>query len=615
MTFDLNAALKTHFGFDSFRPGQAQIVGDALAARDLLAIMPTGGGKSLCFQLPAVLKPGISIVISPLIALMQDQIRLLENNGIAATSLNSSVEPGENQQRIAALMRGQFKLVYLAPERLLGSDFMGNVLPALRRKVGVNAFVIDEAHCVSEWGHDFRPEYRQLHTLRQRFPDIPVFAFTATATPRVRTDIVQQLALREPALHVASFNRPNLQYEVRPKNKHTYGELLARARAANHTGIVYCLSRKRVDELAEKLRTDGITALPYHAGLTTEQRTRNQHAFIHDEAQVIVATIAFGMGINKHDVRWVVHYDLPKSLEGYYQESGRAGRDGDPAHCLLYFSAADIRTAEFLIQQKIDPVSGDPLESEQRQARQQLREVVNYAESGDCRRAIQLGYFGEAFIGPCGACDNCCRPRATFDATLPAKQFISCVARLAQRGERFGATYVIEILRGGQSQRLIDRGHTTLSVYGIGKQHSAEYWRNIARALVHQKLLAETQDGYPVLLLNRDSWTLLRGEQTVSIAELPGSVQKQPTGAPLSAAVNESLFDQLRSLRKRLAQQSGVPPYVIFHDATLRAMATDCPTSLDEFAEIGGVGQSKLAKYGASFVEVIRAHTQSSATD
>jgi ATP-dependent DNA helicase RecQ len=609
VNIDLNAALKRNFGFDTFRPGQEQIVSDVLAARDVLAIMPTGGGKSLCFQLPAVLRPGISIVISPLIALMQDQIRLLQNNGIAATTLNSSVDAGENAQRIAALTRGEYKLVYLAPERLLGSDFVNNVLPALRGTVGVEAFVIDEAHCVSEWGHDFRPEYRQLAILRRRFADVPMLAFTATATPRVRADIIQQLALREPAVHVASFNRPNLFYAVRPKNKQTYPELLARARAADHTGIVYCLSRKRVDELTAKLRDDGVAALAYHAGLEPEERTRNQHAFIHDNAQVMVATIAFGMGINKHDVRWVVHYDLPKSLEGYYQESGRAGRDGDPAQCTLYFGAGDIRTAEFLIQQKVDAVSGEPLESEQRQARQQLRQVLSYAEATECRRAIQLRYFGEDSSGSCGACDNCCEPREALDATLQAKQFLSCIARLAQRGERFGATYVIEILRGGQSQRLIDRGHTTLTVYGIGKQHSVPEWRHLARALVHQKLVEETQDGYPVLVLNKTSWEVLRGERMVSMAPAPKKSGSNAASTGIASAAGEdSLFDELRALRKRLAQESGVPPYVIFHDATLRAMSQTRPVSLQEFAALGGVGQTKLTRYGAAFIEVIRAH-------
>ena len=619
MTIDLQAALKRNFGFDSFRPGQEEIVNDVLAGRDLLAIMPTGGGKSLCFQLPAIVHPGVSIVVSPLIALMQDQIRLLQNNGIAATALNSSVDAAENSQRTAALLRGEYQLVYLAPERLLSPDFISRILPALCSGVGVNALVIDEAHCVSEWGHDFRPEYRQISSVRRRYPDIPVLAFTATATPRVRNDILQQLALRNPAIHVASFNRPNLHYAVRLKDKQTYGELLARARAADHTGIVYCLSRKRVDELTARLREDGVAALPYHAGLDADQRTRNQHAFIHDDAQVIVATIAFGMGINKHDVRWVVHYDLPKSLEGYYQESGRAGRDGDPAECILYFGAGDIRTAEFLIQQKVDPISGEPLEDEQRQARQQLREVLSYAESTECRRAVQLRYFGESFAGSCGACDNCIDPRERFDATLQAKQFLSCVARLAQRSERFGTNYIIDILRGGQSQRLIDRGHTSLSVYGIGKQHSVAQWRNIARALVHQKLVNETQDGYRVLLLNQESWVILRGERPVSIARSPEKVSQEKSRTssassnPVTGPADESLFDALRALRKRLAQESGVPPYVIFHDATLRAMAQSRPTSLQEFAGIGGVGQSKLTKYGHAFIELIRQHAQTAA--
>ena len=611
VTPELSTALKRNFGFDSFRPGQEEIVSDVLAGRDLLAIMPTGGGKSLCFQLPAIMRPGVSIVVSPLIALMQDQIRLLQNNGIGATAINSSVDAAENAQRVAALLRGEFQLVYLAPERLLSADFLNNVLPALRAGVGINALVIDEAHCVSEWGHDFRPEYRQISNVRRRYPDIPVLAFTATATPRVRSDILQQLGLRKPAIHVASFNRPNLHYSVRPKDKRTYDEVLARARAGDHTGIVYCLSRKRVDELTAKLREDGVSALAYHAGLDADERKRNQHAFIHDDAQVMVATIAFGMGINKHDVRWVVHYDLPKSLEGYYQESGRAGRDGDPAQCILYFGAGDIRTADFLIQQKVDSITGEPLEEEQRQARQQLREVLSYAESTECRRALQLRYFGEQFAGPCDACDNCCNPRERVDATLPSKQFLSCVARLAQRGERFGIAHVIDILRGGQSQKLIDRGHASLSVYGIGKQHSIAEWRNLARALVHQRLVNETQDGYPVLVLNQESWAVLRGERTVSIARAPAKSRTDASTARApTEAVDESLFEVLRALRKRLAQESGVPPYVIFHDVTLRAMAQSRPTSLAEFAELAGVGQSKLQKYGFAFVELIRQHTE-----
>ncbi|GFE83736.1 ATP-dependent DNA helicase RecQ [Steroidobacter agaridevorans] len=606
---DLFAALKTRFGFSSFRPGQEAIVRDALAGRDLLAIMPTGGGKSLCFQLPAVLQPGITLVISPLIALMQDQVRLLQDNDIPATYINSSLESSEVSARLRGAAQGEYKLLYLAPERLLQSGFFDGVLTRLAGGRGINAFVVDEAHCVSEWGHDFRPEYRQLAALRRRFEHIPLFAFTATATPRVRQDIINQLALHDPAVHVASFNRPNLYYGVRPKNKRTYDELLARARE-DSAGIVYCLSRKRVDELALQLQSDGIEALPYHAGLSAEQRRRNQEAFIRDDARVMVATIAFGMGINKPDVRWVVHYDLPRTLESYYQESGRAGRDGDPAECILYFSAADIRTAEFLIQQKVDPDTGAPLEDEQRLARQQLRQVLNYAESTECRRGIQLRYFGEVLPDSCGNCDNCRNPRQQQDRTIEAQQFLSCIARLAQRRERFGAAYLIDILRGSQSQRLIDNGHAQLSVYGIGKQHSVDTWRSVARALLHQGLAQETQDGYSVLSLNAASWEVLRGERKVHIAEAPASPRRKSDvsgGADDLHVADQPLFDKLRALRKKLADQSGVPPYVIFHDATLREMVRRAPASLEEFATIPGVGQAKLARYGQLFTDEIRA--------
>ena len=612
-TQGLADALKSRFGFSSFRPGQEAVVRDALAGRDLLAIMPTGGGKSLCFQLPAVLQPGITLVISPLIALMQDQVRLLRDNDIAATYINSSLESGEVAARLRGASQGTYKLLYLAPERLLQPGFFDGVLTRLVNGRGVAAFVVDEAHCVSEWGHDFRPEYRQLAALRRRHANIPLFAFTATATPRVRDDIIKQLALRDPAIHVASFNRPNLYYGVRPKNKRTYDELLTRARQTAASGIVYCLSRKRVDELAQQLQADGVSALPYHAGLDAEQRRRNQEAFIRDDARVIVATIAFGMGINKPDVRWVVHYDLPRTLESYYQESGRAGRDGDPADCILYFSAADIRTAEFLIQQKVDPDTGAPLEDEQRLARQQLRQVLNYAESSDCRRGIQLRYFGEVLPGSCGNCDNCRQPRELQDRTIEAQQFLSCIARLAQRRERFGAAYLIDILRGSQSQRLIDNGHAQLSVYGIGKQHNVAAWRDLVRALLHQGLVQETQDGYPVLSLNALSWEVLRGERKVHIAAAAASTRRSRSesaasdGGAQDTPADDALFERLRSLRKKLADQSGVPPYVIFHDATLREMARRAPANLEQFAGLPGVGQAKLARYGQLFTDEIRA--------
>jgi ATP-dependent DNA helicase RecQ len=605
-TADLAFELKRSFGFDSFRAGQEAVVRDALAARDVLAVMPTGGGKSLCFQLPAVLQRGVMLVVSPLIALMQDQVRLLTQNGIAATFINSSLPSAEVAGRLKGMQRGEFKLVYVAPERLLQGEFINHVLPTLQASQGISAFVVDEAHCVSEWGHDFRPEYRQLATLRQRFAGVPVWAFTATATERVRHDIVQQLALREPAIHVASFNRSNLFYAVRPKDARTYDELLTRAREGE-SGIIYCLSRKRVDELAASLTSDGIRALPYHAGLDADERRRNQDSFIRDDAQVIVATIAFGMGINKPDVRWVVHHDLPRTLESYYQESGRAGRDGDPAQCLLYFGAGDIRTAEFLIQQKIDPTDGSPLQDEQRIARQQLRQVLNYAESTECRRAIQLRYFGESFTPPCDACDNCVNPRELQDWTIPAQQFLSCIARLAQRGERFGVAHMIDILRGSEAQKLIDRGHQALSVYGIGKERALEEWRHLARNLTHQGLVNESQDGYPVLLLNQESWRVLRGERKVEIAASVKRERRRKKGSvTIDHPAHDPLFDRLRALRKRLADEGGVPPYVIFHDATLREMSQRQVTSLDEFATIPGVGATKLAKYGEAFVQGIR---------
>jgi ATP-dependent DNA helicase RecQ len=610
---ELAAALKRIFGFDDFRAGQEAVIRDALAGRDVLALMPTGGGKSLCFQLPALLQPGVTLVVSPLIALMQDQVRLLRDNDIAASFINSSLEPIELSRRIAALLRGEYKLLYLAPERLLLADFLDGPLRKLSEGPGINAFVIDEAHCVSEWGHDFRREYRQLSLLRRRYPETPMLAFTATATPRVRTDIVAQLELRHPAIHVSSFNRPNLYYQVRAKCKRTYGELLAEVRGGG-AGIVYCLSRRRVDELAQQLQADGIRVRPYHAGLDAVARRVNQEAFIRDDVQVIVATIAFGMGINKPDVRWVAHYDLPKTLEGYYQESGRAGRDGDPARCTLYFGGSDIRTSEFLIQQKVDPDTGAALEEEQRIARQQLRQVLNYAESAECRRAIQLRYLGEPFAAPCGACDNCCEPRSTQDSSLEARQFMSCIARLAQRGQRFGAAQIIDILRGARSERVLSRGHDTLSVYGIGKQRSIDEWRGVARALLHQGLIDETQDGFPVLSLNAQSAKVLREELAVQIAAAVKKPKLRRAGGANAGngvsgpAQGGTLFEHLRALRKRLADENGLPPYVVFHDATLREMAARRPLTLAQFAQLPGVGRAKLERYGEEFIAAMREH-------
>ena len=596
----LEEALKHFFGYDTFRPGQQQIVEEALQNRDLLIIMPTGGGKSLCFQLPALLKPGLTVVVSPLIALMQDQVDALQDNGIGATFLNSSLSWDDVRSREFAILKGKIKLLYVAPERLLGEKFLP-FLDQVRSQIGISAFAIDEAHCVSEWGHDFRPEYRQMKQLRQRYPDVPILALTATATGRVRQDILQQLMLREPGIHVASFNRPNLYYEVQPKERQSYNQLLKKIRSHKEgSGIIYCLSRRKVDEIAFRLQQDGISALPYHAGLSDEVRSTNQTRFIRDDVQVMVATIAFGMGINKPDVRFVIHYDLPRNLESYYQESGRAGRDGEPAHCTLLFGAGDIRTIEYLIDQKPDP-------KEQRVARQQLRQVLDYAEGTDCRRTIQLSYFGERFKGDCENCDNCRNPKPVEDWTIEAQKFLSCVARCR---ERFGMTHIIDVLRGSRKQKIEQNGHHLLSTYGIGKDKSVDAWKMLGRSLLHQGLLDETTDGYRILKLNKLSWEVMRSQRSVQIAvtETPAAKAIADTN-PRSAEI-EILFERLRKLRKQLADAQAVPPYVVFADSSLRLMAQEQPQTLDEFAEISGVGTHKLTQYGDKFVSEIRAFCQ-----
>ncbi len=595
----LEEALKHFFGYDSFRLGQQQIIEEALQDRDLLIIMPTGGGKSLCFQLPALLKPGLTVVVSPLIALMQDQVDALQDNGIGATFLNSSLNWQDVRSREVAILNGKIKLLYVAPERLLGEKFLP-FLDAVRSQIGISAFAIDEAHCVSEWGHDFRPEYRQMKQLRQRYPDIPILALTATATKRVQQDIIQQLALQQPGVHISSFNRPNLYYEVQPKERQSYNQLLKKIQSFKGSGIIYCLSRRQVDEVAFRLQKDGISALPYHAGMSDEARTTNQTRFIRDDVQVMVATIAFGMGINKPDVRFVIHYDLPHNLERYYQESGRAGRDGEPAHCTLLFSAADLRTIDYLIDQKPDP-------KEQRVARQQLRQMIDYAEGTDCRRTIQLGYFGEKFKGDCENCDNCRNPKPVEDWTIEAQKFLSCVARCR---ERFGMTHIIDVLRGSRKQKIEQYGHHLLSTYGIGKDKSAEQWKMLARSLLHQGLVDETTDGYRVLKLNKLSWEVLRKQRSVSIAVTQEPVAKALAEINPRSAEIELLFERLRKLRKQLADAQSVPPYVIFPDSSLKLMAQEQPQTPEEFAEISGVGTHKLTQYGDKFVSEIRAFCQ-----
>ncbi|MEG3928884.1 DNA helicase RecQ [Microcoleus sp. D3_18a_C4] len=593
----LEQALKHFFGYDSFRPGQQEIVEAALQKRDMMIVMPTGGGKSLCFQLPALLKPGLTVVVSPLIALMQDQVEALQDNGIGATFLNSTLSSQETRSRETAILEGKIKLLYVAPERLLGERFLP-FLDIVANKLGISAFAIDEAHCVSEWGHDFRPEYRQMQRVRDRYPDIPIMGLTATATERVRQDIIQQLTLRNPYIHVASFNRPNLYYEVRPKTKHSFAEVLQIIQKKGGSGIIYCLSRKKVDEVAYKLQQSGIQALPYHAGMNDVDRATNQTRFIRDDVQVMVATIAFGMGINKPDVRFVIHYDLPKNLEGYYQESGRAGRDNEPAHCSLFFGYGDVKMIDYIIEQKPDP-------QEQRIARQQLRRVINYAESTECRRTIQLSYFGDSFPGNCGTCDNCCNQKPVEDWTIEAMKFLSCVARCQ---EKFGMNHIIDVLRGSKNQKVLQYQHHKLSTYGIGKDRSADDWKKLSRSLLNQGFLEERTDGFPILKLNEKSWEIMKRQRTVEIAIEP---QREVQAKVRSLAVEvEALFTILRTLRKQIADEQFVPPYVVFADKSLRDMAEKRPQNLREFEEVYGVGSNKRDKYGKVFLEAIRTFCQ-----
>jgi ATP-dependent DNA helicase RecQ len=594
----LESTLKQYFGYTTFWEGQRLVIEQVLAGRDAFVLMPTGGGKSLTYQLPALLLPGLTIVVSPLIALMQDQVERLRANGIPATFINSSLGLNERNAREYAAINGQLKLLYVAPERLLTDTFL-SLLDAVEERVGISLLAVDEAHCVSEWGHDFRPEYRQLGRLRVRHPQVPMLALTATATERVREDILNQLCLDDAYLHVASFDRPNLYYEVRSKDRGSYGELREILREyENESVIIYCQTRKNVNDLSTALAQDGINVLPYHAGLTAEERATNQERFIRDDVPVLVATVAFGMGIAKPDVRAVIHYDMPRNLEGYYQESGRAGRDGQPAQCILFLNYGDRSKVEYWIDQK----SPD----EQLVARQQLQQLMGYCESDDCRRRALLGYFGEIYASEnCGNCDNCQREKTELeDRTIDARRFLWCVGKTR---ERFGMRHIIDILRGANTQRIRDYQHDQLQAYGIGKELSVEEWQRLVRALLQQGLLKQTLDGRPVLQLNALSREVLGQHRQVFIAapSRPAAPVAQHGHIVLDPET-EQLFEHLRELRKRLADEENVPPYVVFSNNTLQAMAIQRPVTEEHFLRIPGVGKRKLEAYYTIVAREIR---------
>ena len=592
--------LQKVFGYAAFRGEQLAIVDQVIDGGDALVLMPTGGGKSLCYQIPALVRQGTGIVISPLIALMQDQVDALREAGVAAAYLNSSLGAQEQREVERQLLAGELNLLYVAPERLLTGRFLN-----LLERTEVALFAIDEAHCVSQWGHDFRPEYRQLALLHQQFPHVPRIALTATADPRTREEIVERLALGQARQFVSSFDRPNIGYRVMLKHNPRSQLMQFLDGHRGEAGIVYCLSRRKVDDTAASLADAGIEALPYHAGLDSATRAKHQQRFLREEGVVMVATVAFGMGIDKPDVRFVAHMDLPRSIEGYYQETGRAGRDGLPAEAWMIYGLADVVTMSQMIAQ------GESADERKRIERAKLERLLSYAEATRCRRELLLGAFGEIYPGPCGHCDNCISPPKTWDATVPAQKALSAVYR---SGQRYGSGHVIDVLRGVDSERVGQLGHDKLSTFGIGADLDEKAWRSVFRQLLAAGLLEADAEGYGTLRLTGASRAVLTGGERVHLREDARPARstrrrrdrQQITGASIGIeAYEQPLWDALRALRTELARQHGVPPYVVFHDATLLAMLRALPASEDEMASISGVGQAKLARYGKAFLQVI----------
>ncbi|KAB2314700.1 DNA helicase RecQ [Betaproteobacteria bacterium SCN2] len=589
--------LHSVFGHAGFRPHQEDIVSQLVNGGDALVIMPTGGGKSLCYQLPALVRDGTGIVVSPLIALMHDQVVALKQLGVRAEYLNSSLTAEEARRVENALAAGELDLLYVAPERLLTERFLG-----LIERARLALFAIDEAHCVSQWGHDFRPEYVQLSVLHERFPSIPRIALTATADAPTRAEIAQRLQLENARHFVTGFDRPNIRYHVRQEASGAREALLRfiRDNHAGEAGIVYCLSRKRVDEVAEWLSGQDLAALPYHAGMDAAARRRVQERFLNEDGVIVVATIAFGMGIDKPDVRFVAHLNLPKSLEAYYQETGRAGRDGNPADAWMRYSLSDV----IQLKRMMDESEAD--EAHRRIERQKLDAMLGYCELSSCRRQSLLGYFGDALPAPCGNCDNCLDPPQSWDATEAARKALSCAHRT---GQRFGANYLVDVLLGKEDERIRRFGHDAISTFGIGQDLSANDWRTVFRQLVARGYLVADHDNYGALRMTPTCRPLLRGEESMLLARQVAQPKRGKKGRTRPAASDDPLFEALRERRRELAKEQGVPPYVVFHDSTLAAMAALRPQTLEAFADLPGVGERKLQTYGPAFLEVIRKTT------
>jgi ATP-dependent DNA helicase RecQ len=589
----LQDALKKYFGFDSFRPLQREIVEAVLGGNDVFALMPTGAGKSLCFQLPAVLLPGITIVISPLIALMKDQVDGLNAAGIPATFLNSSLTGQELYARIRDLKEGKYKLLYIAPERFPTTGFL-----EFLDELTISLCVVDEAHCISEWGHDFRADYRNLRVLRDRFPNAPIMAVTATATEQVIADILDQLQLRaDTRIFRASFDRKNLIYQVWPKRGPLAQLTGYLERKKGESGIVYCLSRDGTERLAASLKAHGHNALPYHAGLERNVRAKTQELFGRDKVDIICATIAFGMGIDKPNVRFVVHYDIPKNIPSYYQETGRAGRDGLSSDCIMFYASGD--------RQKYMMFFEDKTPEERARAISELDKVVDLAELTTCRRRALLGYFGEDYPSPnCGTCDNCLSKQyaESFDGTRLAQMFLSCVVRLK---ENFGQAHVIDVLKGSRGQKIQDFRHHELPTYGVGHEYKKEEWRHFANEFRRQGLIVQDHDHYSVVKVTRKGWDVLKNglQVTLSRPKENEGVSREAVELP---APNMKLFEELRQLRRTIAEQQSVPPYVIFNDYTLKEIAARLPIDGQEFLAISGVGEVKARQYGMQFLSVVR---------